>query len=412
MLRGLQLPCLSVSACSNVVFPNSKSAMKRFVFLCSLLITSCAHAVEKQKELENLRSRIVKMQREMDQTKESKSKVLDALRESERAISHSNLKMSELETQQQFANQNLDKLQVRQKDITGNMSHQRKLLSKQLYLQYTAGNPSYIQRFLGEQEFNQLARNLEYYQYIARDRAVGITALRNNLGTLKTSQVELQAQSKVLAELNAEEIVQRHDLENEQRTKQQLLNNFSSQLKQQRREVSRLQRDEKQLAQLVDKLAKMLTQSKSSAMVDKNRVSGKHSTKPVFLQLRGKLLLPVRGVIANRFGPPRPDSTVLWKGLFVRAASGQIVKAIAAGQVVFSDWLRGFGNLLIVDHGEGYMSLYGGNETLYKQVGEFTVAGEKIATVGNSGGNEDSGLYFELRHESKPFDPIKWFAKK
>jgi septal ring factor EnvC (AmiA/AmiB activator) len=118
------------------------------------------------------------------------------------------------------------------------------------------------------------------------------------------------------------------------------------------------------------------------------------------------------GEVTNRFGTPRPDSTVHWKGLFLRTSSGQAVKAIAAGQVVFADWLRGFGNLLIVDHGKGYMSLYGYNETLYKQVGDIVRGGDTIAAVGNSGGNENFGLYFELRHESKPLDPMKWMATK
>jgi septal ring factor EnvC (AmiA/AmiB activator) len=127
--------------------------------------------------------------------------------------------------------------------------------------------------------------------------------------------------------------------------------------------------------------------------------------------LKGKLVLPVKGNITNKFGAPRPDSHVLWKGLFVRAEASQPVKSVAAGRVVFADWLRGFGNLLIIDHGNGYMSLYGNNETLLKQVGDALHGGDTIASVGNSGGNEESGLYFELRHEGNPLDPVKWIAR-
>ena len=122
--------------------------------------------------------------------------------------------------------------------------------------------------------------------------------------------------------------------------------------------------------------------------------------------------MPVKGGLANQFGTQRPDSTVQWKGLFLRTSAGQAVKAVAAGRVVFADWLRGFGNLLIVDHGNGYMSLYGNNETLYKQVGDVLRGGDTVAAVGNSGGNENSGLYFELRHEGKALDPMKWLATK
>jgi septal ring factor EnvC (AmiA/AmiB activator) len=127
-----------------------------------------------------------------------------------------------------------------------------------------------------------------------------------------------------------------------------------------------------------------------------------------FAQLRGKLHLPVRGDLAGRFGRPREDGGATWKGLFIRATAGEEVKAVAGGRVVFADWLRGFGNIIIVDHGDGYMSLYGNNETLYKQAGETVKAGDAVAAVGNSGGNPQTGLYFEMRYQSRPFDPLGW----
>jgi septal ring factor EnvC (AmiA/AmiB activator) len=114
----------------------------------------------------------------------------------------------------------------------------------------------------------------------------------------------------------------------------------------------------------------------------------------------------------NRFGSQRQDSGLSWKGLFISAEPGREVKAIAGGRVVYADWLRGFGNLMIVDHGDGYMSLYGNNEALLKQVDDETRAGDTIAAIGNSGGNPDSGLYFELRYQGKPFDPLPWVTLK
>ena len=229
---------------------------------------------------------------------------------------------------------------------------------------------------------------------------------------LNTNRAAAQEQSVTLASLNAEEIAQRNNLKKGQQARQRMLKKFSQQLRQQRREVNRLQRDENHLAQLVGKLAKMLAQPKSNSLFGNGNLPGNRFDGHPFEQLKGKLALPVKGTIRNRFGTPRPDSTVLWKGLFVKSSTGQTVKAIATGRVVFADWLRGFGNLLIVDHGTGYMSLYGNNETLFKQVGDLISGGDTIAAVGNSGGNEESGLYFELRHESKPLDPIAWLASK
>ena len=129
-----------------------------------------------------------------------------------------------------------------------------------------------------------------------------------------------------------------------------------------------------------------------------------------FEQLKGRLALPVRGELGNRFGSPRIDGGVTWKGVFIAARAGEDVRAVADGRVVFADWLRGFGNLLIVDHGDAYMSLYGNNESLYKRVGDEIRGGEAVAAVGASGGNADSGLYFELRYQGRPLDPLDWVS--
>jgi len=127
-----------------------------------------------------------------------------------------------------------------------------------------------------------------------------------------------------------------------------------------------------------------------------------------FAALKGKLRLPVRGDVTNRFGANRADSGISWKGLFIKANEGAEVKSVAGGRVVFADWLRGFGNLIIVDHGSGYMSLYGNNQAILKQAGDTVHGGDAIAYVGNSGGNESNGLYYELRSQSRPFDPLSW----
>jgi septal ring factor EnvC (AmiA/AmiB activator) len=130
-----------------------------------------------------------------------------------------------------------------------------------------------------------------------------------------------------------------------------------------------------------------------------------------FQELKGRLKLPVIGELANRYGSPRADSGLSWKGLFIAAKQGQEVRAIAGGRVVFADWLRGFGNLMILDHGGGYLSLYGNNESLYRQVGDLVKMGDPVAAVGATGGNPETGLYFELRFQGKPLDPLTWVTR-
>ncbi len=383
----------------------------RFLVLCSLLLTGTVSASQ-QEELENLRQRITTMQSEMAKTSESKTEAADALRASERAISDSNRKIAELAEQQREADTKLNELHAQQQQLKQHLSWQQALLSRLLYQQYLGGKHEYLKLMLDNQDPNKVARDLQYFRYIARNRAAWLDSLRTDLNALKNVSDKVQAQSEALSNLRAEQATQKEKLKQDQHERLQVLGRISNQLTQQRHEITRLQHDENRLARLVAKIAEMLAKPKTKSLFRNENIPDNRFDGQPFERLQGKLALPVKGDITNHFGATRPDSTVLWKGIFIRSSSGQSVKVIAAGRVVFADWLRGFGNLLIVDHGHAYMSLYGNNETLYKQVGDELRGGDTIATVGNSGGNSDSGLYFELRHESKPLDPIKWLAKK
>ena len=291
------------------------------------------------------------------------------------------------------------------------MQGQQTLLGKLLFQQYLGGKQEYLKLLLNNHNPDQVARDLRYYEYIARSRALQIKALRGNLAQINA--VAEQARQKILemARLQAAEKAQQRSLEKDKLARQRVLDKYARQIKQQRHEIGRLQRDENRLSQLLQKLSEILTPTTRKKIFRNEQLPDDRFDGKPFEQLKGKLVLPVKGEVANKFGSTRPDSSMLWKGLMLRAASGQAVKVVAAGRVVFADWLRGFGNLLIVDHGKGYMSLYGNNETLYKQVGDTLRGGDTVAAAGNSGGNEDSGLYFELRHKGKPLDPMKWISR-
>ena len=378
------------------------------LLLC--LLTNSAFA-SKQDELDNLRKRITNLQQELEKTSESKSEAADSLRKSERAISNSNRKLAELAQQQVEAENTLGQLQLQGNQLEKAMQGQQTLLGKLLYQQYLGGRQEYLKMLLNNRDPNQMARDIVYYEYIARSRAAWLHNLRDNLDQLHTVTAQTKQKSDEIASLQAEQSSQRLTLEKEKITHQQVLQKIALQLKQQRNEIGRLQRDENSLAQLVAKLSRILAQPKSKNLFSNNNLPDNRFDGSPFERLKGKLALPVKGIVSNKFGSTRPDSTVQWKGLFVKASSNQPVKAVAAGRVVFADWLRGFGNLLILDHGKGYMSLYGNNETLFKQVGDVLRGGDTIAAVGNSGGNEESGLYFELRHEGQPMDPMKWISR-
>ncbi len=356
------------------------------------------HACASQQEdLDKLRARIAALQKDFDKASESRSEAADALRVSERAISDRTRALDRLTQQQRTARNELLSLQQRTAALQSRMQGQQALLGRLLYQQYVeGGDRDYLRLVLDSDNPNQIARDLHYYEYIARSRAATLQSLRQDLAGLQTVTEQARTKSEEIAVLQTEERQSLQQLEHDKRERQRTLDRIALQLKQQQREIGRLQRNENHLSQLVEKLAHVLPATNATP----------------FQSLKGRLAMPVKGKVSNRFGARRPESTLAWTGWFVRAAARQPVKAVAGGRVVYADWLRGFGNLLIVDHGQGYLSLYGNNETLYKQVGDTLRAGGAVAAVGNSGGNEDSGLYFELRFEGKPFDPGKWIKHR
>ena len=380
------------------------------IIFAFFIVANIAHADQKE-ALENLRERIAELQQDMERTSDSKSETVDALRESERAISNSNRILYKLSRQQNEANLTLSKYQQKTSLISKEMQEQQLMLAKLLHQQYMGGRQEYLMLLLNNHDPNQAARELQYYDYIAKSRAVWLKNMRGNLARLNEVTSQARQKNEELVKLTAEHAAQKLTLLKQKKTHQLVLNKISLQLKQQRKEIGRLQRDENHLSKLVEKLTRIVAQPKSKPSSKSDDTPLKYSTLAPFITLKGKLPLPVNGRITNKFGSKRPDSPVLWKGLFLLAPANQPVYAVAPGRVIFADWLRGFGNLLIIDHGLGYMSLYGNNETLYKQVGDDLQGGDTVAAVGNSGGNENYGLYFELRHESIPVDPALWVKR-
>jgi murein hydrolase activator len=362
-----------------------------------------------KQELSALRNRIETLQKTLAASEETKNEAADALRESERAISETNRLLRGLAEDQRAVNARLADLREQNQRAAGDLEAQRTRLSRLLYQQYTGGQPDALKLLLNREDPNRIAREIHYLTYLARARAELIAGLRANLGHISDLTQETQQESAELAAINAAQQEQRRRLEFEKAARKAVLVKVSRQIDKQRREISTLKRDETRLAKLIEQLGRMLARAKPPALRNERLPDGGAATG-AFGQLKGRLSLPVRGELKNRFGGPREGSGVLWKGLFIASPAGQDVKAIAPGRVVFADWLRGFGNLLIIDHGDGYMSLYGNNESLFKQVGDPARGGETIAAVGNSGGNMDSGLYFEIRHQGVAFDPLGWVS--
>ena len=368
----------------------------------------------KEKELKELRGRIDALQKRLADAEESKSEAVDALRESERAISDANRELRDLSGQASEVDARLRELNGESERGQRALKEQQALLARLLYASYVGGQAEPLKLLLNREDPNQIARQVHYFGYISRARAAIISGLRENLANLKDLAQETEQKAAELAAIVAEQQVQRKRLEHEKAARSATLVKVSREIRDRRRQISTMKRDEDRLARLVESLTRLMARSSRPAAprVRNERVPDRSTDGSPFAELKGRLSLPVRGELASRFGNPRADGGAIWKGLFIAARGGEEVRAVAAGRVVFADWLRGFGNLLIIDHGGSYMTLYGNNESLYKQVGDIIHSGQAIATVGNSGGNADSGLYFELRHQGKPLDPLGWVAVK
>ena len=409
-----------------------------------LLLAPLAHATKKidesKQDLSEVKEKIESLKQELDDSQEAHKDATDALKESEVAISAANKKLFEINNKQKNNQKALSKLELDSATTNQALAQQQKKLGQQYYLQYTHGQQNYAQMILQNGNPSAIAKDVQYFSYVAKARAELINNMQGNLTKIEQLNAETANKLKEVEALKQKQIDQKKALENQKLAKSKVVSSLSQQIATQRNEIEKLKRDEENLSNLVERLSKIIPPKKvikkqvkptvkpTVKPADKTSDPHKNSQPTVepienndepsaddapyagdnFAALKGKLRLPVRGELANRFGSSRADSGISWKGLFIKASEGTEVKSVASGQVVFADWLRGFGNLIILDHGNGYMSLYGNNQAVLKQVGDTVETGDTIAAVGNSGGNESNGLYYELRRQSKPFDPLSW----
>jgi septal ring factor EnvC (AmiA/AmiB activator) len=381
----------------------------KLFLVITLIALGPAYATDKA-ELDALHGRIESLKKNLAGAEENRSEASDALRASEHGVSEANRVLHNIGMQQRAVRAGLIRVGERSRALEAGIAAQQSRLGQLLAMRYASGQQDYLRLLLSGRDPNQTARDLHYYGYISRAQADFIRALRNNLAGLAQLAREARGKSAELAELEAQQREGRKELLAQQAERRKVLARLATQIRSQRREIKSLQRDEARLSRLVEELGKVISPGAGGRRNDKLPESGRDAG--AFAALKGKLRLPTRGELINRFGTPRSDSGLSWKGLFIRSASGQEVRAVAAGRVVFAEWMRGFGNLMIIDHGQSYLTIYGNNEALLKQVGDSVRTGDAVATVGNSGGNPDSGLYFEIRYQGKAFDPLRWVSLK
>ena len=406
-----------------------------------------------EQERAELRKKLLTLKEDIGKTEKARGHAADSLAASEAAISNANRSLRELAAEQEKTKKRLEQLTVSQEALETAVAKQRNRLEKMLRGQYVGGQDDRVKLLLSGENPNRIARELRYLGYVSAEQSKAIDILQQNLAAIEANKLDAEEARNALEDIADEQREQKALLEKEKNKRKALLLQLSSQLSSQRKQAGNLSRDEERLSSLVEKLAALIAQQRKAEEEEakrrarakaeqkekqaaKGRSADKSAERPEasppkvasktapesepepptvsdgsgFASMKGKLKLPVKGELMASFGARRADGPN-WKGLFITAAEGAEVKAIAAGEIIFADWMRGFGNLLVVDHGGQYMTIYGNNQSLLKRPGDKLKAGEVIATVGNSGGNEQSGLYFEMRYQGRAIDPSSWMNR-
>jgi septal ring factor EnvC (AmiA/AmiB activator) len=352
-----------------------------------------------------LRGRIEALQQELERKEGAKKEAADALRDSERAISQANRALAVIEAESRRLRTETARIAERRKALERSAGEREAALGRMLAARQAAGAPDALRVALSGDDPAALARNLYYLGYVSRATAAVLREYRAGIVEAEKLARETEMRQARLRTLEQASRVDRERVVKERRERRRVLDRVAVDIRKNRRDIQQLRADESRLARLVQEIGRVVY-----GRVERTPEAAARAEP--FASLRGKLSLPVRGELTGRFGAPRGAAGIEAKGVFIRAPQGQPVKAVAQGQVVYADWMRGFGNLLIVDHGQAYLSIYANNESLLKQVGENVTSGETLATTGASGGNEETGLYFELRHLGRAFDPLRWVKLK
>lgn len=372
--------------------------------LCLLCVPLPAAAAAKdtgkdEARLEEVRREIERLSGELTGARDRQSRLREELRASEKQIGAASLTLKQLAGKQRDKSAELARLQERRRAAETALGRQRDALERQIVAAYMMGREGQMKIIFNQQDPATLGRMLSYYDYLNRARIERMDVIRAGVEEIDALQSGIAAEQAELDRLRAASAGQIEVLDASRKARRETLAKLESEIKSREQRLAGLKQDERSLSELVSRLR----QAFRDLPVDL-------PDGVPFANLKGKLPWPVQGKLAARYGSSRGGEAekLSWRGILIDADEGAEVHAVYNGRVVFADWMRGFGLLVIVDHGGGYMSLYGHNQSLYKAVGDPVRKGETIATVGNSGGRGRAGLYFELRHNGVPDNPAPW----
>ncbi|VAX13867.1 Murein hydrolase activator EnvC [hydrothermal vent metagenome] len=337
------------------------------------------------------------MRDELAKTRNLHNSVQRTLSKLETRISRQSRKLHRLAQKLRASRKKLARLKKDRRRQEQKLATQRTLLGKQIRSAFMIGRQEYLKLILNQEDPALFGRTLVYYDYFNQARSEQISQVQVALEKIEKLDARIRLASKKLRQTRATQQAEKKALEKTYRARALVLARLGREIKTKGQRLAQMSADEKRLEDLLQAINKAMPDI--FAEVDRQ--------KP-FAAYRGKLMWPVRGKLKRLFGKHRKAGKLKWNGDMIMAAKGREVHAISHGRVAYADWLRGYGLLLIIDHGDGYMSLYGHNQSLYMETGDWVDANEVIGEVGDSGGQQRSGLYFEIRYKGKPTNPGRW----
>lgn len=356
-----------------------------------------ANREELTARLKEVQAKIAEVQARLEADRGRLGKLEGELRRTERQIGAAVQELRRIDAEQETLQSRLKALRARRAEQRRALAGQRRALAAQIRSAYLAGREAPLKLLLNQDDPAGVGRLLVYFDYLNRARAQRIAAVKSALQELARTEEEIAARTAALERARLDGERRRAELVERKAEREKLLTALRREIHRRGRELESLRGDEQQLQELLASLAEVLAD-----------IPGGAGERKPFAELKGRLAWPVAGRLEARFGQSRGQGQLKWRGVLIGTREGSPVHAVSHGRVAFADWMRGFGLLLIIDHGDGYMSLYGHNQGLYKTTGDWVEAGEVIAVAGSSGGLDRPGLYFEIRRNGRPVDPAIW----
>lgn len=368
-------------------------------FLLKIILSAKAFAdtdsEKTQRKLEKVQQQIIAKQNKLDKSHSELKQTQNQLAQTDKQIGQAARVLRQTKQELTETEKELKKLIARQQELEQLKQQQLKVLEKQLNSAYHIGQHDYLKVLLNQDSPAKLERVISYYQYLNKARTQAIEDLKNTLAELAQTTEMLNQKQLRLVELVEIEAQKQQELVKLKAQQQQQIDALAQLIKSESAEIQRLRDNEAALAQALEALAEAIDELPQQ--IELNGLQ----------DIKGRLLWPAKGRVQNIYGKIK-SGQLRWKGIKIDADSGAAVHNVHAGQVIFSDWLKGYGLVIVVEHGNGYMTLYGHNQALLKDVGEIVQAGEPIALVGQSGGQTKPSLYFEVRYQGQPLDPMDW----